>query len=74
VIENLILLVKLMKILIICRRMFPSMRVSFSNLDPKANYQVFFDIVAVDSKRYRYAYHRSCWLVAGRADPPIPRK
>lgn len=56
------------------RRMFPSMRVSFSNLDPKANYQVFFDIVAVDSKRYRYAYHRSCWLVAGRADPPIPRK
>lgn len=21
---------------------------------------------------YRYAYHRSCWLVAGKADPPAP--
>lgn len=56
------------------RRMFPSLRVSFTDLDPKANYQVFFDIAPVDNKRYRYAYHRSSWLVAGRADPPIPRR
>ncbi|XP_067941585.1 T-box transcription factor TBX20-like [Watersipora subatra] len=56
------------------RRMFPSLRISFTNLDPKANYQVFFDIAPVDNKRYRYTYHRSSWLVAGRADPPIPRR
>lgn len=54
--------------------MFPSLRVSFTNLDPKSNYQVYFDISPVDNKRYRYAYHRSSWLVAGRADPPIPRR
>jgi hypothetical protein len=30
------------------------------------------DIVPVDNKRYRYAYHRSSWLVAGKADPPAP--
>lgn len=59
---------------ICCRRMFPSLRISFSDLDPKANYHVFFDITPVDNKRYRYAYHRSAWLVAGRADPPIPRR
>lgn len=27
------------------------------------------DIVTVDNKRYRYAYHRSSWLVAGKGDP-----
>jgi len=24
--------------------------------------------------RYRYAYHRSSWLVAGKADPPPPKR
>lgn len=32
------------------------------------------DIVPVDNKRYRYAYHRSCWLEAGKADPPAPAR
>ena len=32
------------------------------------------DIVPVDNKRYRYAYHRSSWLVAGKADPPSPAR
>ncbi len=32
------------------------------------------DIVPVDGKRYRYAYHRSSWLVAGKADPPLPTR
>ena len=50
--------------------MFPTLRVSFSGLDPTSNYVVLMDIVPVDKKRYRYAYHRSSWLVAGKADPP----
>lgn len=50
--------------------MFPTLRVSFSGLEPTSNYVVMMDIVPVDKKRYRYAYHRSCWLVAGKADPP----
>ena len=52
--------------------MFPTLRVSFSGagLDIDALYTVLLDIVPVDGKRYRYAYHRSSWVVAGKADPP----
>lgn len=49
--------------------MFPVMRVSFTGLRPGQKYTVLMDIVPVDNKRYRYAYHRSSWLVAGKADP-----
>ncbi|KAI2808848.1 T-box transcription factor tbx20 [Blomia tropicalis] len=54
------------------RRMFPTCRISFHNTDPNARYAVLMDIVPVDNKRYRYAYHRSSWLVAGKADQPSP--
>ncbi len=56
------------------RRMFPTVRVSFSGLDANTRYAVLMDIVPVDNKRYRYAYHRSSWLVAGKADPPQPSR
>ena len=56
------------------RRMFPTLRVSFGGLDPETKYAVLMDIVPVDNKRYRYAYHRSSWLVAGKADPPLPTR
>ena len=54
--------------------MFPTLRVSFTGVEPDARYIVLLDIVPVDSKRYRYAYHRSSWLVAGKADPPSPSR
>ncbi|KDR17764.1 T-box protein H15, partial [Zootermopsis nevadensis] len=54
------------------RRMFPTCRVSFTGIRPDQRYAVLMDIVPVDNKRYRYAYHRSSWLVAGKADPPAP--
>ncbi|XP_050047272.1 T-box transcription factor TBX10-like isoform X1 [Dermacentor andersoni] len=56
------------------RRMFPTLRVSFNGLHPDGRYVVLLDIVPVDNKRYRYAYHRSSWLVAGKADPPSPAR
>ncbi|XP_012279138.1 T-box transcription factor TBX20 [Orussus abietinus] len=56
------------------RRMFPTCRVSFSNLKSGGRYSVLMDIVPVDDKRYRYTYHRSCWSVAGKADPPAPAR
>ncbi|XP_015592652.1 T-box transcription factor TBX20 [Cephus cinctus] len=56
------------------RRMFPTCRVSFSGLRTEGRYAVLMDIVPVDNKRYRYAYHRSSWLVAGKADPPAPAR
>ncbi|KAL0133202.1 hypothetical protein PUN28_000752 [Cardiocondyla obscurior] len=56
------------------RRMFPTCRVSFTGLKSEGRYAVLMDIVPVDNKRYRYAYHRSCWLEAGKADPPAPAR
>ncbi|PRD36885.1 UNVERIFIED_CONTAM: Tbx20 [Trichonephila clavipes] len=63
-------------------RMFPTLRVSFSGVESIEHHQqgnsskffVLMDIVPVDQKRYRYAYHRSSWLVAGKADPPSPAR
>lgn len=52
--------------------MFPTLRVSFTGIRSDQRYAVLLDIVPVDNKRYRYAYHRSSWLVAGKADPPAP--
>ncbi|KAG7463544.1 hypothetical protein MATL_G00177750 [Megalops atlanticus] len=54
------------------RRMFPAMRVKILGLDPRQQYYISMDIVPVDSKRYRYVYHSSKWMVAGNADSPVP--
>uniref|UniRef100_UPI00358F4F54 T-box transcription factor TBX15-like isoform X2 n=1 Tax=Myxine glutinosa TaxID=7769 RepID=UPI00358F4F54 len=56
------------------RRMFPSLRVRLSGLDPDEQYLVAMDIVPVDNKRYRYVYHSSRWTVAGTADAPPPSR
>ncbi|VEN40269.1 unnamed protein product [Callosobruchus maculatus] len=56
------------------RRMFPTLRVSFTGIRADQRYAVLLDVVPVDNKRYRYAYHRSSWLVAGKADPPAPNR
>ncbi|XP_046877030.1 T-box transcription factor TBX22 [Hypomesus transpacificus] len=50
------------------RRMFPSVRVKVRNLDPCQQYYIAMDIMPVDSKRYRYVYHSSQWMVAGNTD------
>lgn len=67
-----------LKLLTLFRRMFPTVRVSFSGplrqIQPPDRYAVLIDIVPMDSRRYRYAYHRSSWLVAGKADPPPPAR
>lgn len=55
--------------------MFPTLRVNFfGTFDPEETYFVSMDIVPVDARRYRYAYHRSSWLVAGKADPALPTR
>ncbi|XP_012884352.1 PREDICTED: T-box transcription factor TBX22 [Dipodomys ordii] len=50
------------------RRMFPSVRVKVKGLEPGKQYCVALDVVPVDSKRYRYVYHSSQWMVAGNTD------
>lgn len=57
--------------------MFPTIRVSFNGVDFNAKnvkYFVLMDVVPVDNKRYRYVYHRSSWIVAGKGDPPSPAR
>jgi len=58
------------------RRMFPTVRITFSDLEsePGDKFLVLLDIPPCDNKRYRYAYHRSSWLVAGKADPAPPAR
>ncbi|XP_067903116.1 T-box transcription factor TBX22-like [Heterodontus francisci] len=57
------------------RRMFPAVRVKIKGLAPTKQYYIAMDIIPVDSKRYRYVYHSSQWMVAGNTEqsPLTPR-
>uniref|UniRef100_A0A3Q3XLV9 T-box domain-containing protein n=1 Tax=Mola mola TaxID=94237 RepID=A0A3Q3XLV9_MOLML len=48
--------------------------VQISGMYPAAEYVLLMDFVPVDDKRYRYAFHSSSWLVAGRADVIAPSR
>lgn len=54
--------------------MFPTFQVHISGMDPTAEYVLLMDFIPVDDKRYRYAFHSSSWLVAGRADAMAPSR
>lgn len=54
------------------RRMFPTFQVRLYGLDPMAEYMLMMDFIPVDDKRYRYSFHSSSWVVAGKADPNMP--
>lgn len=54
------------------RRMFPPYKVRVSGLDKRAKYILLMDIVAVDDCRYKF--HNSRWMVAGKADPEMPKR
>lgn len=54
------------------RQMFPQMKFRVTGLDPKAKYILLLDIVSADD--FRYKFHNSRWLVAGKADPEMPKR
>ncbi|XP_034237200.1 optomotor-blind protein-like isoform X2 [Thrips palmi] len=54
------------------RQIFPQMKFRLTGLDPKSKYILLLDIVAKDD--YRYKFHNSRWLVAGKADPEMPKR
>uniref|UniRef100_A0A336KNQ5 CSON013036 protein n=1 Tax=Culicoides sonorensis TaxID=179676 RepID=A0A336KNQ5_CULSO len=54
------------------RRMFPTFQVRVGGLHIDADYIMMMDFVPVDDKRYRYSFHSSSWVVAGKADPISP--
>jgi hypothetical protein len=51
--------------------MFPTFQIILSGMDPATRYMLIMDFASVDDKRYRYAFHSSKWLVAGKADPSV---
>uniref|UniRef100_A0A8C6CE96 T-box transcription factor 10 n=1 Tax=Monodon monoceros TaxID=40151 RepID=A0A8C6CE96_MONMO len=53
-------------------RMFPTFQVKILGMDMLADYALLMDFMPLDDKRYRYAFHSSAWLVAGKADPTTP--
>ena len=57
---------------VIFRRMFPTYQARFYGMDPLEDYMLIMDFIPVDDKRYRYAFHTSNWVVAGKADPTSP--
>lgn len=54
------------------RRMFPAFKVRCSGFDKRASYILLMDIVASDDCRYKF--HNSRWMVAGKADPEMPKR
>ncbi|ELU07917.1 hypothetical protein CAPTEDRAFT_226618 [Capitella teleta] len=54
------------------RRMFPTFQCRIYGMDPMSDYMLMMDFVPVDDKRYRYSFHSSSWVVAGKADPHMP--
>uniref|UniRef100_UPI0037E8F62F T-box transcription factor TBX3 n=1 Tax=Semicossyphus pulcher TaxID=241346 RepID=UPI0037E8F62F len=54
------------------RRMFPPLRARCTAMDRKARYILLMDIVAADDCRYKF--HNSRWMVAGKADPEMPKR
>lgn len=59
-------------VLLYCRRMFPPFKVRVNGLDKKAKYILLMDIVSADDCRYKF--HNSRWMVAGKADPEMPKR
>ncbi|XP_049867092.1 T-box transcription factor mls-1-like [Pectinophora gossypiella] len=54
------------------RRMFPSLRVSLSGLDPREEYCVLLELSLVGRRRWRWA--GGAWAAAGGAEPQSPRR
>ena len=52
--------------------MFPPFKVKCSGLNKSAQYILLMDIVAADD--FRYKFHNGRWMVAGKADPEMPRR
>lgn len=54
--------------------MFPCYQVQLTGLDPTSDYIMMIDFVSCEDKRFRYSFHRSGWVVAGKADAQLPSR
>ncbi|KAM3176872.1 hypothetical protein ACTXT7_005641 [Hymenolepis weldensis] len=55
-----------------CVRMFPAFKVKVSGLEKQTKYVMMLEIVAADDCRYKF--HNNQWMVAGKADPEMPKR
>ncbi|KAF0294192.1 T-box transcription factor TBX1 [Amphibalanus amphitrite] len=56
------------------RRMFPVFQIRLYGMHQLEAYMLQMDFVPVDDKRYRYAFHSSSWVIAGKADAHAPSR
>ncbi|TKS78077.1 T-box transcription factor TBX3 [Collichthys lucidus] len=54
------------------RRMFPPLKARCTGMERRAKYILLMDIVTADDCRYKF--HNSRWMVAGKADPEMPKR
>ncbi|XP_029294656.1 T-box transcription factor TBX3-like [Cottoperca gobio] len=54
------------------RRLFPPLKARCTGMDRNAKYIFLMDIVTADDCRYKF--HKSRWMVAGKADPEMPKR
>lgn len=52
--------------------MFPAFKVKVSGLEKRAKYILLMDVIPADDCRYKF--HNSKWMVAGKADPEMPKR
>jgi len=53
------------------RRMFPTLKVSVSGLDPNVKYFVLMDLMLADDSRFRF---NAGWIRSGKAEPQWPSR
>ncbi|XP_012935666.1 T-box transcription factor TBX20 [Aplysia californica] len=57
------------------RRMFPSLKLRVSGLNPDKLYSLKLEFLQPDTRKHRYIYHSSRWIVSGSGDalpsPPV---
>jgi hypothetical protein len=49
------------------RRMFPTIRINVTGMNPQAKYIMFIDIVPFDDNRYKFT--KPDWLIVGKSEP-----
>ncbi|CAI2348967.1 unnamed protein product [Caenorhabditis sp. 36 PRJEB53466] len=56
------------------RRMFPTLSVLMTGLDPVKSYVVMVDLECIEMKRFRYSFHQSKWISTGPGESELPSR
>ncbi|CAI5444907.1 unnamed protein product [Caenorhabditis angaria] len=56
------------------RRMFPTLSIILTGLNPSKNYIIMVDLECVQEKRFRYSFHQSKWVATGPGETELPSR